>query len=59
MEKRSSQLEHGQPMEQTRGLFARVTRVRLAVNHNSSITYGLGCNFVSTTKARQVALLKS
>ena len=27
MEQRNSQLEHGQPMEQTRGLFARATPV--------------------------------
>ena len=40
MEKGNSQLEHGQPMEQTRGLFARATQVWLAVNHNTSITSG-------------------
>ena len=36
MEKRNSQHEHGQPMEQIRGLFARATQV----NHNTGITSG-------------------
>ena len=40
MEKRNSQLEHGQPMEQTRSCFARATRVWLAVNYNTSVTSG-------------------
>ena len=40
MEKRNSQLEHGQPMEQTKGLFSRATKVWLAVNHYTSITSG-------------------
>ena len=41
MENRNSQLEHGQPMEQARGLFFdHATRVWLAVNHNTSITSG-------------------
>ena len=40
MEKGNSQLEHGQPMEQTRNCFARATKVWLAVNHNTSITTG-------------------
>ena len=34
MEKRKSQLEHGQPMEQTR----RATQVWLTVNDRTSIT---------------------
>ena len=38
MEKQNSQLEHGQPMEQTRGCFLRETQVWLAVNHITSIT---------------------
>ena len=38
MEKQSSQLEHGQPIEQHEACYAHVTRVWLAVNHNSSIT---------------------
>ena len=41
MEKGNSQLEHGQPMEQTRCCFARATQVLLAVNHNTSITSGV------------------
>ena len=44
MEKRNSQIEHGQPMEQTRDLFCMcdsgVAQVWLAVNHNTSITSG-------------------
>ena len=40
MEKRNSQLEHGQPMEQTKACFARATQVRLAVEHNTSATSG-------------------
>ena len=40
MEKRNSQLEHGQPKEQTRGSFAHATQVSLAVNYNTSITSG-------------------
>ena len=40
MEKRNSQLKHGQPMEQTRGCFARASQVWLAVNHNISNTSG-------------------
>ena len=36
MEKLNSQLEHGQPMEQTR----HATQVWLAVNNNTSITSG-------------------
>ena len=39
MEKRNSQLEHGQPMQLTKALFARATQVWLAVNHNNSITH--------------------
>ena len=35
MEKRNSQLELGQPMEQTRSLFAHATQVWLAVNHTT------------------------
>ena len=35
MEKRNSQCEHRQPMEQTRACFARATQVWLAVNHNT------------------------
>ena len=35
-EKWNSQLEHGQPMEQREACFAHATRVRLAVNHNTS-----------------------
>ena len=37
MEKRNSQLEHGHPIEQTRGFFARATQVWLAVNNNTGI----------------------
>ena len=37
MEKRNSQLEHGQQQE---ACFARVTQVWLAVNYNTSITSG-------------------
>ena len=37
MEKRNSQLEHGHPIEQTRGFFARVTQVWLAVNNKTGI----------------------
>ena len=40
MEKRNSQLEQGQPMEQQEACFAHVTRVWLAVNHNTSVTSG-------------------
>ena len=40
MEKRNSQLEHGQPMEQIRGLFCTCNSVWLAVNDNTSITSG-------------------
>ena len=43
MEKRNSQLEHGQPMEQTNGLFSTETQVWLAVihhDHSTSITSG-------------------
>ena len=40
MEKRNSQLEQGQPKEQTKALFAGATQVWLAVNHNTSYTYG-------------------
>ena len=40
MEKRNSQLEHGQSMEQTSGLFCIATEVCLAVNHSTSITSG-------------------
>ena len=40
MEKSNSQLEHGQPMEQTSGLFSTETQVWLAVNHSTSITSG-------------------
>ena len=44
MEKRTSQLEHGQPMEQTRSkqeaCFARAIQVTLAVNHNTSVASG-------------------
>ena len=40
MEKRKSQLEHGQPMGKHEACFARATRVWLAVNHNNSITSG-------------------
>ena len=38
MVKRNSKCKHGQPMEQTRGCFARATQVWLAVNHNTSMT---------------------
>ena len=38
MEKHNSKLEHGQPMEHTRGFFACATQVWLAVNHNTSIS---------------------
>ena len=41
MEKRNSQCEDRQPMEQTRGLFACATQVLLAVNHNTSVTSGV------------------
>ena len=40
MEKRNSQLEHGQSLEQQEACFARATPVWLAVNHNTSITSG-------------------
>ena len=41
MEKRNSQLEHGQTVEQTRGLFCTCDSVIwLAVNDNTSITSG-------------------
>ena len=40
MEKRNSQIEHEQSMDQTGGLFTRATQVWLAVNHNTSITSG-------------------
>ena len=40
MEKRDSQLEQGQHIKQTRGLFANATQVWLAVDHNTSITSG-------------------
>ena len=40
MEKQNSQCEHGQSMEQTRGLFACANRVWLTVNHNTSVTSG-------------------
>ena len=40
MEKRNSQLEHGQPKEQQEACFARATQMWLAVNHNTSITSG-------------------
>ena len=39
-EKRNSQCEHGQPMEQSRSCFARATQVWLAINHNTSVTSG-------------------
>ena len=42
MEKRNSQLEHGQPMEQTIGLFARATQVWLAAIHNYSYSITSG-----------------
>ena len=38
MEKRNSQLEQGQPMEQIRVFFARATQVWLAINYNTGIT---------------------
>ena len=38
MEKRNSQLEHGQPMEQTRGLFC--TFDSDVADHNTSVTSG-------------------
>ena len=38
MEKRNSQLEHGQPMEPTRGLFCTFDSGVAGVNHNTSIT---------------------
>ena len=40
MEKQNSQLEHGQPMEQTRGLLCMCDLGRLAVNHNTKVTSG-------------------
>ena len=41
MEKRNSQLEHGQLMEQTRGMYCMCeSGMWLAVNHNTSITSG-------------------
>ena len=40
MEKQNIQLEHGQPMEQTKACLAHATQVRLAVYHNTSITSG-------------------
>ena len=40
MEKRNSQLEHGQPIEQKEACFARATQVWFAVNHNNSVTSG-------------------
>ena len=40
MEKRSTQCKHGQPMEQEKACFACVAQVRLAVNHNTSVTSG-------------------
>ena len=36
-EKRNSQREHGEPMEQTTACFSCVTRVWLSVNHNTSV----------------------
>ena len=39
MEKRNSQLDHGQPIEQTRGSFACATQVLLAVNRNRPTSY--------------------
>ena len=39
MEKWNSQGEHGQPMEQTRGLFCTCDS-GVAVNHNTSVTSG-------------------
>ena len=39
MEKRNSQLEHGQPIwSKQEACFAHATRVWLAVNHKNSIT---------------------
>ena len=40
MEKRNSQLEHGQPMGKQEACFARETRLWLAANHNTSVTSG-------------------
>ena len=40
MEKQNSQLEHGQPMDQTRGLFCMCDSGVVAVNHNTSINSG-------------------
>ena len=41
MEKQNSQLEYGQPMEQTiEACFACATRVWLAVNHNTNVPSG-------------------
>ena len=40
MEKRNSQLEHGQPMEQTRDLFCTCDSGVARFNHNDSITSG-------------------
>ena len=39
MEKRNSQLEHGQPMDKQEACPARATRVWLAVNHNTRGEY--------------------
>ena len=38
MEKRNSQLEHGQPMEQTRGLFYTCDSGVATVNQNPSMS---------------------
>ena len=40
MEKWNSQLEHGQPMEQTRGLFCMCNSGVAPVNDNTSVTSG-------------------
>ena len=40
MEKRNSQLEHGQPMEKQEACSAHATQVCLAGNHNTSKTSG-------------------
>ena len=53
MEKRNSQLEHGQPMKQTRACFSLTTQVLLAVNHNTSVTSG-ECRQVSLAAVNQI-----
>ena len=57
MEKRNSQCEHGQLMEQTRGLFCMASRVWLADNHNITSVPFLANEFdVRSLLHRQVGL---